>query len=235
MSRSLIALAAVVTLAACSPAPARPAGTGPTTPPSAELGTVASAYPPGSEIEPDVAVLASIPVGELTTTEPIPLEPPSMCANVPSNLLTEAGLDPAPVSGDQRDMCGWRGGNLGVQIGVGDTMADQVAEHVDMATGRTTDRLAHLAWLRVGTHYAIERVLEFDRSATCMLTLDLSIPGTVHVQVFPTDPSGDPVEAEPADSVESRCPIARRLAAQLLDHLDDQGKRSITKPARPTE
>lgn len=205
------------------------------TPPAAELGTVASAYPPGSEIEPDVAVLASVPVDDLTTSEPIPLEPTDMCANVPSTVLTSAGLDPAPVS-NRVDMCGWRGGNLGVQIGaLGSTMADQVAEHVDMATGRATDPLAHLAWLRVGAHYAIERILEFDRFATCTLTLDLSIPGTLYIQLFPTDGAGDSVEAEPADSVESRCPVARRMAAQLLDHLDDQGKRSITKPARPTE
>lgn len=157
-----------------------------------------------------------------------------MCANVPSGLLAEAGLDPAPVS-DRLDSCGWRGGTLGVQIGVGSTMADQVAEHVDMATGRTTDQLAHLAWLRVGGHYAIERVLEFDPSATCTLTLDLSIPGTLYVQLFPTDGTGESVEAEPTDSVEKRCPAARRMAAQLLDHLDNQGKRSITKPTRPSE
>lgn len=232
--RLLAVLAATATLGACATAPTAANGAPVSSAqPSAQLGTLAPAYPPGTGIERGVEVLQAIPVDELSTTAPIPFVPPDVCANVPADVVTAAGLDATPTT-NRTDTCGWQGPGLGLEIGVMDsTMAEQVAEHVAMSTGRATDRLSHLAWLRIGDHYAIERILKFDPSASCWLSLDLSIEGSAYAVVYPVDASGEPVETEAAKSVEEICPVARTVARRLLDHLDDRGRGSLTKPARP--
>jgi hypothetical protein len=238
--RLLAVLAAAATLGACTTAPATRTipSSAPVSPaqPSAQLGTLAPAYPPGTDVEPGVEVLPAIPANELSTTAPIPIVPPDMCANVPADVVTAAGLDPTPTADDDIDRCVWRGSGLGLEIGaVTYTMAEEVADHVAMSTGRSGDPLAHLAWLRIGDHYAIERILKFDRAASCWLSLDLSIEGSAFAVVYRVSPSGNPVNAAPADSVEEICPITRKIAKKLLNHLDDQPHRKLTKPVRPSE
>lgn len=91
-----------------------------------------------------------------------------------------------------------------------------------MANGGSTDRLAHLAWLRVDGHYVIERVLEFDRTKGCWQSLDVSAPATMHTVVYRIDKAtGEPAESDTDTSVSEFCPVARRVANNLLDHLDD--------------
>jgi hypothetical protein len=233
--RLLAVLAATAALGACATAPAaRTTATGSTPAPSAQLGTLAPAYPPGTSIERGVQILPAIPVDELSTTAQIPFVPPDVCANVPADVVTTVGLEPAPTA-NRADICTWQGSGLGLDIGVMDsTMAEQVAEHVDMSTGGS-EPLAHLAWLRIGDHYAVERILEFDPGAGCWLSLDLSIPGVAFVLAVPVNPSGDPVDNDPANSVEEICPIARKVAKKLLNHLDDQRHGKLTKPVRPSE
>ena len=106
-----------------------------------------------------------------------------------------------------------------VEIGADqDSMAKAVEEHHAMANGGAGDRLAHLAWLRIGNDHAIERILEFDVSKSCWLTLDVSAPATYHV--FGYRPKA--TEPDAATSVRELCPAARKIATNLLDHIDAQ-------------
>lgn len=87
----------------------------------------------------------------------------------------------------------------------------------------TTDPLAHLVWLRVDGHYAIERILKFDRTKSCWLPLDVSSSATMHVVMHRIDPAtGEPVESDTDTSVNEVCPAARRIASNLLDHIDGE-------------
>lgn len=210
-------IAAAVTLAACAAPPATH-----TIPvPSAQLGTVAPAYPVGTDLADGVEVLAEIPTGELSTTEPVPLDGTKSCAaNIPPEVLTPAGVDPTVVSTDEYG-CVWQGSGLSLEIGVLiHPMAEEVEKHVAMADGRSPDQLAHLAWLRVGGHYAIERILKSDESKSCWLSLDLSTTVVVYLVLDSIDSTGNPVESDTETSVRTVCPTARTVALELLDHLD---------------
>jgi hypothetical protein len=206
--RFLAALVAASTVAGCAAPPAPPH-------PSAELGTVAPAYPVG-ELEPGVEVLEAIPVIELSDTEPLPFAGTDLCESVPEEVVEGA----TPVSSDQRG-CIWDDPNgMTVEIGAWEgSMATEVEEHLAMANGRTADSLAHLAWLRIDDHHAIERILEADPTKTCYLTLDVSAPATFYVSVYRIKSTTEP---DTATSVRELCPTARKIANNLLDHIDAQ-------------
>lgn len=63
-------------------------------------------------------------------------------------------------------------------------MAKEVEQHRAMPTGGSVDPLVHLAWLRIDGHYAIECILEFDKTKGRWLTLDVSSPAIVHTIVY---------------------------------------------------
>ena len=210
--RFMAVIAAASTIAAC----AAPQTAPPATPrPSAELGTVPPAYPVG-ELAPGTEVLEEIPVTELSDSEPLPFAGTDLCVSVPADVVEGA----TPVSSDQRG-CIWDDPNgTTVEIGAWEgSMAKDVEEHVAMANGGTGDRLAHLAWLRIDDHHAIERILETDPTKGCYLTLDVSAPATFYVLVYRPKPATDP---DTAASVRELCPAARKIATNLLDHIDAQ-------------
>jgi hypothetical protein len=201
-------VAATSTLVACTTPPATTDA-----PTSAELGTVSPAYPVGTDLEPGVAVLKAVPVAILFTTEPVPFDATDVCAAVPADVVTPAGFASTPVS-DSEPSCVWHGSGLAVEIGILPySMAKTIEEHLAMANGGSTDRLAHLAWLRIDDHYAIERILEFDRTKSCWLSLDVHAPATVHTVVYRIDPAtGEPAESDAETSVSEICPVARQSA-----------------------
>jgi hypothetical protein len=213
---ALVATASI--LAGCTAPPA----TTSTPHPSARLGTVPPAYPVGASLEPGV-VLEAIPVAELSTTEPVPFYGTDLCASVPGQVVSPANVTATPVYSSEFG-CVWHGSDMGLEIGAApDSMAKEVEAHLAMANGRSTDRLAHLAWLRVDGHYAIERILKFDRTKGCWLTLDVSSPATMHVVVYRIDPAtGEPAESDTDTSVSEICPVTRQIASNLLDHIDDE-------------
>jgi len=209
---ALIAAASI--LAGCAGPPV-------TTHPSARLGTVPPAYPVGASLEPGV-VLEAIPVAELSTTEPVPFYGTDLCASVPGDVVAPASIAATPVLSDEFG-CVWHGAGMGLEIGaVPDSMTKEVEAHLAMANGRSTDRLAHLAWLRVDGHYAIERILKFDRTKSCWLTLDVSSPATMHVVVYRIDATGEATESDTDTSVNEVCPVTRQIASNLLDHIDNE-------------
>ncbi|MFC4856696.1 hypothetical protein [Actinophytocola glycyrrhizae] len=195
-----------------------------TTPPSARLGTVEPAYPVGTELLPGTTVIDAIPVADLSTTGHVDFDPDDPCAGVPADVVTPAGVEATPVL-DSAIGCVWEGPGIALGISADHrSMAKQVEEHRAMSAGGAVDRLAHLVWLRIDDHYAIERVLEFDRTSSCFLTLDVSSSFVLTVSMYFIDP----VTSEPADSdvetaVRERCPTARAVADELLDHLDHVG------------
>lgn len=210
-------LAAMSTLAACAAPPA----THSTPAPSAQLGTVAPDYPAGTKLPDGVEVLEKIPTAELSTGEPIPLDGSKTCAaNVPPEVVTPAGVTPTPTVSDAYG-CVWQGSGHGLEIGVlTHPMAKEVEEHIAMANGKSTDRLAHLAWLRVDGHYAIERVLDSDRTKSCWLSIDLSATAIVHISVYAIDSTGEPSNSDTETSVREFCPTTREVAINLLNHLN---------------
>ncbi|MGQ0840447.1 hypothetical protein [Actinokineospora sp.] len=153
--------AIAVLVAGCSPAsfsqPASPT----------DLGTVDPAYPVGTRLGDWAVVVDRVPVS------PRFLDLRKDCATIPPEVLTSAGFAPTEIDKlgtgclfGQRDPSG----SLPLRLGIGTrnaSMSDEVAEHVAMAAGRGTDRVTHLAWLRIGTHYAIERVLASDPGMSC--------------------------------------------------------------------
>jgi hypothetical protein len=201
-------------------------------PPSAQLGTVAAAYPVG-DLEPGVEVIESIPAAGLPTAEPVPLDATDPCAGVPADVVISAGLAATPVHGSDFG-CVWHGSGMGLEIGaLPGSMAKAVEEHLAMANGGAADRLAHLAWLRVDGHYAIERILEFDRTKACWLTLDVSSPATVHTIVYRINAvTGEPAESDTDTSVRELCPVTRQVAKNLLDHLEPAWWENVIRPTR---
>jgi Protein of unknown function (DUF3558) len=214
-------IAAASTVAGCT---APPATNNPPTvaPPSAQLGTVDPAYPVGTDLAPDIEVLEAISVTELSTAEPIPLDTTDPCTSVPTDVVTPAGVATTPVLSDAFG-CVWQGSKLALEIGaMPNSMAKEVEQHRAMSNGGS-DPLTHLAWLRIDGHYAIERILEFDKTKSCWLTLDVSSPATINAAVYRIDPAtGEPAETDTHTSVNEFCPVARQVARNLLDHLDPQ-------------
>jgi hypothetical protein len=215
-------IAAASALAGCTAPPATTSA--PTTRPSAQLGTVAPAYPVGDDLAPDIEVIEAISVDELSTDEPVPLDVANPCASVPADAVGPSGVDPTPVENSE-DGCLWHGSGRGAEIGaLPYSMADEVEEHLAMATDKSIDSLAHLAWLRIDGHYAIERVLELDRTKSCWLTLDVSSTVTLRTVVYRIDTTtGEPAETDTDTSVRKVCPVTRKVAKNLLHHLDPQG------------
>jgi hypothetical protein len=221
LKRFTALIAAASTFVACAAPPATHSA--PTTVPSAQLGTVSPAYPVGTELADGVEVIETIPTADLSTTEPMPMDATKTCAaNVPADVVTPAGVIPTAVESDEFG-CSWEGSGHALTIGVlTHSMAKEVEEHLAMAHGGSTDRLAHLAWLRIDGHYAIERILEFDRSKSCWLSLDVSSTAIVHVVMNSIDSAGEPTKSDAETSVRKLCPVARQVARNLLNHLDDQ-------------
>lgn len=190
--------------------------------PSAQLGTVEPVYPVGTDLAPDIEVIEVVPVNELSNSEPIPFDADDSCASVPADVVTPAGLASTPELGNDFG-CLWHGPGLGLQIGtLPYSMATEVEQHRDMSNGGSTDPLAHLAWLRIDGHYAIERILELDRTKSCWLSLDVSSSTIVHVALYRIDTTGEPAESDTDTSLRKLCPVTREIAKNLLDHLDDQ-------------
>ena len=207
---------AASTLASCT----TPPKTSTAPHPSAQLGTVSPAYPAGARLADGTEVIEAIPTAELSTTEPLPMDAAKPCTGMPAEVVTPAGVTTTPVLNGAFG-CVWQGSNLAVEIGVQpDPMVKEVEEHVAMANGGSTDQLAHLAWLRIDGHYAIERILEFDPTKSCWLSLDVSSPAALNVAVYRIDSTGEPAKSDTETSVNKRCPIARKIARNLLDHLD---------------
>lgn len=225
-------VAAASTLASCTAPPA--ANPGPP-PPSAQLGTVEPAYPVGTDLAPGIEVLKAIPVTELSTAEPFPLAGTDACVSVPAAVVAPAGDTVTPMSSDKYG-CVWQASDHGLEIGSQSaSMAKDVEAHIAMANGRS-EPLAHLAWLRVDGHYAIERILELDRGKSCWLTLDVSSSGTMYVLLYPLDStSGEPVDSDTDTSLRDVCPIAGQIAKNLLDYIDDQQPGWWETVIHPTE
>lgn len=212
--RFIALVAAASTLTGCAAPP--PTTTAPTRP-SVQVGTVSPAYPVG-DLEDGTEALASIPVTDLAADEPIPFAGTDVCATVPADVIAPADGAATPVSSDAYG-CVWHGSDLSLDIGADPrSMAEVVEDHLAMANGGSTDRLAHLAWLRIDGHYAVERILESDRTKGCWLTLDVSAPATMHVLVNRIE-RADP---DTGTSVRELCPVARQVATNLLDQIDDQ-------------
>jgi len=227
-------IAAASALAGCTAPPATVPSPPSSSPPSAQLGTVTPAYPVGTDLAPGIEVISAIPLTELSTEEPFPLAGTDACTSVPVDVVAHAGTV-TPVSSDEFG-CVWQGSGVGLDIGaLPGSMAKEVEAHIDMANGGS-DPLAHLTWLRVDGHYAIERILEFDPAKSCWLTLDVSSPGTFHVALYPIDPaSGDPTESDTRTSMRDVCPVARQIAKNLLDHIEDQRPGWWETVIHPTE
>lgn len=219
-ARILAALAATLTVAACTSsstiAPGIPR-------PSARLGTVAPAYPVGDELEPGIQVIDHIPTEALDTSGSVALDPQDPCRGIPTTVVTPAGFDGSPLKSDKFG-CGWFSSGSGLGLELGDfppqTMAREVAEHIEMANGRGVDKLSHLAWLLVDGHYVIERILKFDQSGGCWLSLDLRSRNVAHVIVYALDLEQKKVATNtPEFAVAAFCPRARTVAQNLLRHL----------------
>ena len=221
-------------LASCTAPPATVPSPTSSSPPSAQLGTVAPAYPVGTDLAPGIEVIEAIPVTELSTAKPFPLAGTDACTSIPAKVVNPAGTV-TPVSSDEFG-CVWQGPDLGLDIGAEpEPMAKEVEAHVAMANGGS-DPLAHLTWLRVDGHYAIERILEFDPAKSCRLTLDVSSPATFHVMLYPIDPaSGEPTKSDTRTSVRDVCPAARQIAKNLLNHIEDQRPGWWETVIHPTE
>jgi hypothetical protein len=99
-------------------------------------------------------------------------------------------------------------------------MAREVEEHLRDASGGGTDVLAHLAWLRIDGHYALERVLATDPASSCWLSVDVSAPQAVYVVIMRTDESGKAIPADLRTGVEDYCPLGRKVTRSLLHHFD---------------
>lgn len=205
------------------------------TPPSAQLGTVEPAYPVGADLAPDIEAIETIPVTELSTAKPVPLDPAEPCAGVPADVVNQAGVAATPVYSSEFG-CVWRGPALGLEIGaLPGSMAKEVEAHLAMANGGSTDQLAHLAWLRVDGNYAIERILEFNSSEGCWLTLDVSAPATVHAVMYRIDPvTGEPTGSDTDTSLRELCPLTRQVAKNLIEHFDGEESAWWENIIRPT-
>lgn len=211
----LLALLAVVTTASCTTAPERP------TPP-AELGTVSPAYPVGERLEPGIEVIDRIPLEKLTTTSAPALDEQNPCAGIPDKLITAHGFDTPPAA-SARLGCYWTEDD-GLQLMVAayppTPMAQEVEEHLRDANGNSTEVLAHLTWLRIDGHYALERILATDPASTCWLSVDVSAPQAVSVVIMRTDESGTAIPTDLRTGVEDYCPLGRKVTHSLLHHLD---------------
>lgn len=236
-NRIIALLAVAALLAGCSASPAAIPRT-PASRPKAQLGTVAPAYPVGQELTSGIEVIDKIPIDELDTTGSVTLDEADPCASVPTEVVTSAGFNPIPVVRGAI-ACIWRAGSgLRVMIGAAPprTMAEEVAEHVKMATGKATDPLAHLVWLLIDGHYAIERMLKFDQASSCWISVDLGSPTIAHVSVY-TSRGHDPDGRDPDTAMREYCPASRTVAQNLLRHLrgqplDPAGSGLSTAPTR---
>lgn len=156
---------------------------------AADMGTVAQSYPVGARIGDGVEVIRRIPVNELSTAAPPVIDSRDACGSVPAEMISAVGMAPKP---NQRAkfLCTFtpKGptGDTALELAIGSLrspMPAEVAEHVDMAAGRGADALSHLVWLRIGSHYAIERILASDTSSSCYLTAESGSAETFHVVV----------------------------------------------------
>jgi hypothetical protein len=191
----LLALLAVVMTASCTTAPKRP--NWPPTP-TAELGTVSPAYPVGGQLEPGIEVIDRIPVEKLATESAPVLDEQDPCAGIPDKLIAAHGFDTPPAA-SARLGCYWtEDGGLQLMVAAypPTPMAKEVEEHLRDASGGGTDVLAHLTWLRIDGHYALERILATDPASSCWLSVDVSAPQAVYVVIMRTDESGTAIPAD---------------------------------------
>ncbi|WP_330842344.1 hypothetical protein [Actinophytocola sp.] len=180
-------------------------------------------------------MIAAIPIAELSTDKPVPLDVADPCDSVPAGAVSPAGVATTPVESNEFG-CVWKGPTLGLEIGaLPASMTKEVEAHVAMANRNSTDPLAHLAWLRIDGHYAIERILEFDRAKGCWLTLDVSAPAAVHAVTYQIDPAtGERAESDTDTSVRDLCPATRKIARNLLAHLESGERAWWATSVHPT-
>lgn len=164
----------------------------------------------------------------MVSTDPIPFAGTDLCESVPSDVVGGA----TPVSSDGRG-CIWDAPNgTTVEIGAWEgSMTKEVEAHHAMANGMTGDRLAHLAWLRIDDHHTIERIMATDPKKSCYLTLDVSAPATFFLAMYRSEPTP---ESDTATSVRNLCPAARKIATNLLNHIDDQKPGWWERATHPT-
>jgi hypothetical protein len=202
----LLALLAVVMTASCTPVPKRP-----NWPPT-----------PTAEREPGIEVIDRIPVEQLTTEAAPVLDEQDPCAGIPDKLIAAHGFDTPPAASAQLG-CYWtEAGGLRLMVAAypPTPMAREVEEHLRDASGGGTDVLAHLTWLRIDGHYALERILATDPASSCWLSVDVSAPQAVYVVVMRTDESGKAIPVDLRTGVKDYCPLGRKVARSLLHHFD---------------
>jgi hypothetical protein len=216
-NRLLALLAVVLTTAACAhttPPPSRPAtATGP-----GWFDVGVPGYPVGEELPPGIEVLDSIPVEELTTSGTTGLDENDPCAGISPEVVAPARVDPASAR-NGNGVCFWRGDlTMSISSIPTTTMAKNVERH-RLYADSGEDILAHLAWLRIDGHYALERIWACRPGAACWLSLDVGAPKVVNVLTYRHDRRGKPVPEELPNALDDYCPAARLVAQNLLRHL----------------
>lgn len=215
-NRLLALFAVVLTTAACTPtakAPSSPTtGTGP-----GWFDVGVPGYPAGEELSPGIEVLDSIPVEDLTTSGTTGLNESDPCAGIPPEVVAPAKVDPASahivVGG-----CTWNGElTMSISSVPANTMAKEVEQHRRYADSGE-NILAHLAWLRIDGHYALERIWARRPGAACWLSVDVGAPKAVYVLIYDPVRSGRSASEELPRALDEYCPAARLVAQNLLRH-----------------
>ena len=97
-------------------------------------------------------------------------------------------------------------------------MVKDVEEHIAVRNGGFGDQLNHLAWLCITGHYAIERILESDRShGLCWLSLDVSSSIVLTYSITRSPYPMSRSRPTPTNSERALRPAARQIVVRLLD------------------
>jgi hypothetical protein len=172
-----------------------------------------------TELAPGISLVTSIPLDTLTTSGDPVLDEEAPCRTIPPKVVTAAGFaDPPVLAGGAG--CMWvsqEGVVTTISSMSADPMAEEVAEHIQMA--RETGETRYLSWLKIDGQYALERILHVDEASTCTVIVDMNAPQTVSIMTYLANvETGEAIPTDATESVRTLCPTSRKVAQNLVRH-----------------
>ncbi len=172
-----------------------------------------------AQVPPAVEEIDSIPVDDLSTSGTTALDESRPCGSVPRAVVAPAGFAD-PHGADTSLGCLWLSAD-NLLLNVSSYNMGSMADEVDHARRAPRGTYSHLKWLRIDRHYAVESIHAGDSASACSLTVDVRSPKAVRLRVYRADPrERKAVDTDPRKAAEAFCPIARRVAWNLLRHFE---------------